>query len=106
MTIQQNHFYDVPSELEAELAAASGRILTACIDKEDQVKLQLIDYSQEITVPIRSIRILVDILNQMALGCAISIIPIPAELTTQQAADFLNISRPYLIDKILDTGKL
>lgn len=106
MATQQNHFYDMPSEQEAELAAASGRILAACTGQGDQAKLRLIDDNQEITVPIKAIHMLADILNQMALGNAISIIPIHAELTTQQVADFLNISRPYLISQILDTGKL
>ena len=49
---------------------------------------------------------LADILNQMAMGNAISIIPIHAELTTQQAADILSVSRPFLIKNILDEGKL
>ena len=106
MSAQQNHFYDMPSEQEAKLAAASGRILAACVGKGSQAQLRLIDDDQEITVPIKAIHMLADILNQMALGNAISIIPIHAELTTQQAADFLNVSRPYLISQILDAGKL
>ena len=82
MATQQNHFYDMPSEQEAELAAASGRILAACTGQGDQTTLRLIDDNQEITVPIKAIHMLADILNQMALGNAISIIPIHAELTT------------------------
>jgi excisionase family DNA binding protein len=106
MASQHNHLYDVPSEQESELAAAGGRMLAACIGSGERAKLRMIVAGQDITVPVQAVQMLADILKQMALGHAISIIPIHAELTTQQAADFLNVSRPYLIKNILDAGKL
>lgn len=59
----------------------------------------------EIEFPESILTLLRQIVHVLARGEAVSIVPVHKELTTQQAADLLNISRQYLI-RVLDRGEI
>src|SRR5437660_3900206 len=71
------------------------------------LRLRLLDDPAKgtIKIPASAARMLIRILEEMARGNAVTLIPIHAELTTQEAADMLNVSRPSLI-QLLDEGKI
>ncbi len=99
----------MPSESEVELARISSRILsTITLKKAKSIDILLETdnhHRNTVTLPFSAFNLLITILTQMAEGNAVTLIPIHAELTTQEAADLLNVSRPYLI-RLLEEKKI
>lgn len=96
----------LPSEAESTLARETSRILASRIPASGPLQFRLIGSSEEtVGLPAAAVRVLVRVLEEMAQGNAINIVPVHAELTTQEAADMLNISRPSLI-QLLDEGRI
>jgi excisionase family DNA binding protein len=60
---------------------------------------------ERVRIPPSIHEVLTTVVQQMAAGNAISIVPIHHELTTQEAADLLNVSRPHLV-KLLSEGEI
>ncbi len=97
-----------PTQEETNLAKESGRQLARILGmhaNESTIKVQTIDCDESITIPVAALRMLSDILNQMAQGNAVTLIPVHAEMTTQEAAALLNVSRPFVI-QLLDAGTI
>ncbi|WP_397568306.1 excisionase family DNA-binding protein [Schlesneria sp. T3-172] len=94
-----------PTPDDALLAQESSRRLTRFIARNQkkplQFRIQPEDAPEEtVSIPESAFRLLNDILTQMAKGNAVTLIPVHAELTTQQAADILNVSRPFLVEQL------
>lgn len=89
-----------PTDHDMDLARSSSRLLAASLGHGETACLRVHDREEVIEVPISALRTLVDVLANMAEGRAVGIISMQAELTTQMAADMLNVSRPHLVSLI------
>ena len=105
----QIHETATPSEADAHQARESLRIITHVLTSgmsELSIRIQNNEQlGEEIVLPASALRLLKEILAEMAQGHAVAVLPVRAELTTQQAANLLNVSRPYLI-RLLEERKI
>jgi excisionase family DNA binding protein len=60
---------------------------------------------EEMIIPRSLYAVLLQAVKELMSGRAVSIMPVTAELTTQQAADLLNVSRPFVV-KLLEQGAI
>ena len=90
----------VPTPEESKLARETFRKLTAHRSRAHKVDLLLstgAGRSEHAAVPKRALDLLAEILRQTAEGNAVAVLPVHQELTTQEAADLMNVSRPFII---------
>lgn len=62
-----------------------------------RVRAEAAGPEQAVVVPRQAFELFLEVLGQLANGNAVTILPVHAELTTQQAAELLNVSRPYVV---------
>ena len=88
-----------------ELRLAAG-LFKKRLSAQVATRLQFLDDGEDVvTVPREVAELIGEILTQLAAGRVVAAYPMHAELTTQQAADFLNVSRPHLV-KVVDEGSI
>lgn len=95
-----------PPEQQAGVAAIVRLLDSAAHERRRPAECKLVGPSGDaISVPEALFHVLVRVVEVMARGDAITIVPVGKEVTTQQAADMLNVSRQYLV-RLLDEGRI
>ncbi len=107
MEYSSQHINDpiLPSQEEVILARETSRKLAQSIEPEQIISLKIKGKEGELDLPASAVRLLLDVLEQMANGNAVTLTPLHAELSTNQAAALLRVSRPFLI-KLLEEGEI
>ena len=98
----------IPSKEDSRVAQDSSRRLAglqATSQKSLSIRVESDGEGETIPIPLSLFRMIAEILTNMARGNAVTIVPLHAELTTQEAADILNVSRPFVIQQV-DAGRL
>lgn len=98
----------LPSATERAAANQLRQILAAQATSDTDQRLRVLDETGEaaeiILAPALS-RLLMELLRHVGRGDAVTLVAVSQMLTTQQAADILNVSRPFLIT-LLDKGAI
>lgn len=98
-----------PDQTDIEVASAALPRISAYLRRHphgpQRVSVIVEEDGAELVVPRGAVELLTRILSHIAVGQSVSVVPADTELTTQQAADLLNVSRPYLIG-LLEAGEI
>ena len=109
--IDTRHELELPDERTVKQAEYAVRRLVEILDGDSSssIPLRLVrpngEASPTIELPVLAVRLIVNVLTELSKGSAVAVAPVQAEVTSQQAADILNVSRPYLV-KLLKEGKI
>ncbi|MCA0405442.1 MAG: excisionase family DNA-binding protein [Proteobacteria bacterium] len=98
----------LPSQDERAAANQLRQILASQAVGDDVQKLRIFDENNkqaEIVLTAALSRLLMELLRHVSRGDAVTLVPVSQMLTTQQAADILNVSRPYLVS-LLEKGEM
>lgn len=96
----------LPTEADIKLSTQSSRVLASLTNSHSHTQKITVESEngkeESLLIPSVAYELLIDVLSQISQGNAVTLVPVRAELTTQQAANLLSVSRPYLI-KLLES---
>lgn len=98
----------LPSKTDMELARIAQRCIMEALDRSKAVKIKLESENGDmppIELPPTSLRLIGQLLGLMSEGRPFALMPEKQELTTVEAANFLNVSRPFVVKEI-DAGRI
>jgi len=101
----------LPTAEDSKQAKDSSRVLAQALanySDDDRVRMTIQGSSgtnDELVLPGDIMNLLLNVLTQVSQGNAISLVPMHQEISTQQAADLLSVSRPHLV-KLLEQGNI
>lgn len=99
----------LPVDREVEAAAQGRQALSAYLaTRQDTQRIQIFDEddkAHQMELPTAALRLLLEVLTELAEGNAVQVVPVHAELSTQEAADLLNVSRPHVV-MLMEEGTL
>lgn len=96
----------IPTLQDSEMASETSRRLASMIPELGEfAEVSVADQDKPLKIPVMALHLLMSILEEMSKGNPVAIIPTNAILTTQEAANILNVSRPY-INKLIKEEKL
>ncbi|TWI43466.1 excisionase family DNA binding protein [Pseudoduganella flava] len=96
---------------DVELAKVAQRCIVSALDHSHAVQIALVPEGAGVAsapllkLPPKVLRLFADMLGSLAQGKTITIMPEELEVTTQEAATFLNVSRPHVV-RLLEEGKI
>jgi excisionase family DNA binding protein len=96
-----------PTKEEQRIALESYDALANVLNElqTQNPEIEIEETHEKIKIPLKTLKLLAEILKATSQGKPVSIVPIATEMTTQAAAEFLGCSRPHLV-KLLEEGKI
>ena len=95
----------IPSDHDTTLARAAASMLDSA---QAPLTVQIVGAGKEgisLELPAAAAALLKTMLNEMAAGRAVSVVPIDTEITTGDAAELLRVSRPFVVG-LIEKGAL